>query len=153
MSVETGRHILVWISHLKHYSFKNIWLAVDKIAEPPHPLRDVNPSKCSSLVESLRVHHFDYAFGMMTFTFGCALFLKEATLSEAFEQSDGRRVLKNPFKMVTIDGRNQHHALMTLCKENDVQWTRGLARLGPQNRLDGVLSRQRERKSLDKLQI
>lgn len=59
MSVESGQHDSVWDLHLKNYSYKEIWLTIDQIVDSCHPLRDMNPSHCSSLVKFVRVYHFD----------------------------------------------------------------------------------------------
>lgn len=59
----------------------------------------------------------------MTVTIRSALNPERMTLSEEFEQCDGRQVLKRQFKMVIVNGRHWHQAIQTLCREDDPQWT------------------------------
>lgn len=54
---------------LNHYYYEENWLTVNQIYDRPHSLQDINDTHCSSLVNSLSVHHFDHARGMTTVTF------------------------------------------------------------------------------------
>lgn len=52
MSVDSGRYVADPGLNLNYYSFKAVWLTVDKIADPPNASRDVHADHCSSLMQS-----------------------------------------------------------------------------------------------------
>lgn len=121
MSFEPGRHVPIRGFHLKDYFYKEICLTVDPILGPTHPLKDLNQTNCSSLVEYLRIHHFENAHGRLKDTSWSALDPNEVTLRKALQKSDGRRALKNQLKMLIVGGRHRHQVILTLCREYDPQ--------------------------------
>lgn len=78
----------------------------------------LNFGHCMSVMRSLRVHHFDYVRKMMKVTICSVITSKWATLREKFEESTGRRALKQHFKLLIVEDLHLHQAIWTLFNED-----------------------------------
>lgn len=124
MSVGSGQPIAARSLNVNDYSYTEVCLNVNQIADPPHPLPDINSAHCSSLTEPLSVLHLYYKRRIMPVTFRLNLNPKRTTLSEAIEDSAGRRILKQDLKMDAVDEIHRCQATMTLLNVDGLQWTR-----------------------------
>lgn len=82
--VDSGQHFAVRNLCLNEYSYGEVMLVVDQIADPPHVFSNVYAAQCSSLLQSVRGHQFNYTHEIMTVTFRSFVNPDGATLSEAF---------------------------------------------------------------------
>lgn len=75
-------------------------------------------------MQSLRVHQFYYARGMMTLTFSFVVNTEGATLIDACENSAGRKDLTQLFKKLIVDARYCYQVILTFQNYNEPQLTR-----------------------------
>lgn len=75
--------------NLNYYSYEEVLLSFDLIANLLHLLLNVCAAHCSSLVHLFCRHQFDWAHGEMTSTFSSVRKPDVRTLSEAFEKAAG----------------------------------------------------------------
>lgn len=104
MPVYSGRHVVLRVLNLPDYSYEKIWHSANQNAGPRHPKRDVYAAHCWNREQSFCIHHFDYGCNIMTVALSSVSSPDGVTVSEAVEKSAGRRVVKQGFKIVNLDG-------------------------------------------------
>lgn len=125
--------------NLYDHSYEEDCLTTDQIADPRHPLGEISAANWPSVMQSLRLHDFDYVRGTMTIAYSFTVNAEGGTLCEAFEESAEHQVLNHNLKMVIVYGRHRLEALMALYDEVQLQLTREHIRFCHQYHCDDCL--------------
>lgn len=100
------------------YAHHKVYAKIDYVPDPEQPQCYIADILCRSVAQSSCTYTLDFARGLMTVYISAAVSSAGATYAPAVDNIDGKRVLKDDCRTVTLDGIHGRHLVDLVWNKN-----------------------------------